>query len=79
MLMYSIHQGSKPPPPDSRTPLRACNGFAYLCDRPYDTVTYATVHNAMSSLDDGFAVPNNFRFAVPNNSQQLPSRDPEPL
>jgi hypothetical protein len=32
----------------------------------------------MSSLDDGFAVPNNFRFAVPNNSQQLPSRDPEP-
>ena len=40
-----MHQGSKPPPPDSRTPLRACNGFAYLCDRPYDTVTYATVHS----------------------------------
>jgi len=40
---------------------RLCNGFEHLCDRAYDKVTYGTIHNAMSALDDGFAVPNNFR------------------
>ena len=38
-----------------------CNGYLHLCERAYDQVSYATVHNAMSSLDDGFAVPNNYR------------------
>lgn len=30
-----------------------CNG-APICDRAYDRVAYATSHNAMSALDDGF-------------------------
>lgn len=30
---------------------RLCNGYAELCDRPYDDVTYAATHNAMSSPD----------------------------
>jgi len=40
---------------------RLCNGFEYLCDRAHDKFTYGTIHNAMSALDEGFAVPNNFR------------------
>jgi hypothetical protein len=32
-------------------PLRRCNGYAALCDRPYDQVVQAATHNAMSSSD----------------------------
>ena len=39
----------------------ACNGAAHLCWRAYHQVSYATVHNAMSSLESEFALPNNFR------------------
>ena len=35
-----------------------CNGYEVLCARPYDKVSYATTHNAMSSEEDGFAPPN---------------------
>ena len=38
-----------------------CNGSPQLCGRRYDQVGFATLHNAMSSLDDKFAVPNHFR------------------
>jgi hypothetical protein len=31
--------------------VRACNGHAELCDRPYDKVAQAATHNAMSSPD----------------------------
>jgi hypothetical protein len=31
-----------------------CNGFAALCDRRLDQVTFAGTHNAMSAADDGF-------------------------
>lgn len=29
-----------------------CNGFAELCDRRYDEVSYVTTHNAMSAADE---------------------------
>ena len=38
-----------------------CNGSPQLCGRRYDQVVFATLHNAMSSLDDKFAMPNHFR------------------
>lgn len=33
---------------------RVCNGLASNCDRKVNEIMYATVHNAMASLDDGF-------------------------
>jgi hypothetical protein len=38
------------PDPDP-SPVRRCNGYAALCDRPYDQVVQAATHNAMSSAD----------------------------
>lgn len=35
-----------------------CNGFAALCDRSYDSVTYLTTHNAMSTLEEGWLGAN---------------------
>lgn len=32
-------------------PVRACNGDPALCDEPYDEVTFAATHNAMSAPD----------------------------
>lgn len=46
------------------TPSRSCNGGPQLCDRAYDEVAYATTHNAMSSAEDGWLLPNQ-TFAVP--------------
>jgi hypothetical protein len=43
--------------------LPACNGSPELCGRPFDEVAYATTHNAMSNLDDGFIGPNQ-RYTV---------------
>lgn len=39
-------------------PITDCLGSAALCDRRLDEVTLAGAHNAMSSIDDGFLVPN---------------------
>lgn len=36
----------------------ACNGAPELCDRRFDEVAYATTHNAMSNVEDGFTGPN---------------------
>lgn len=41
--------------------LEACNGMRGLCAARYDQAAYGTVHNAYSSLADGFALPNNMR------------------
>jgi hypothetical protein len=41
----------------------ACNGAPELCDRRYDQVAYATTHNAMSNMEDGFTGPNQ-RYGV---------------
>jgi hypothetical protein len=35
-----------------------CNGSAELCARPYDRVAVPMTHNAMSSSDEGWAIPN---------------------
>jgi hypothetical protein len=35
-----------------------CNGHAALCDRPFDAVSYATTHNAMSNREEGWFGPN---------------------
>ncbi len=47
--------------------VHACNGAPELCDRRFDEVAYATTHNAMSNVEDGFVGPNQ-RFSV---SRQL--------
>jgi hypothetical protein len=38
--------------------ITACNGHLELCDRRYDEVAYLTTHNAMSSAEDGWRLPN---------------------
>lgn len=35
-----------------------CNGSRALCDMPLDQVTFPGTHNAMSSEEDGFNLPN---------------------
>jgi hypothetical protein len=35
-----------------------CNGADALCAKTYDRVTVPMTHNAMSSTDDGFGIPN---------------------
>jgi hypothetical protein len=35
-----------------------CNGHAAFCDRPFDGVSYATAHNAMSNAEEGWLAPN---------------------
>ena len=39
--------------------IERCNGFAELCDRPLDEVTFPGVHNAMSAAEDGYLLANN--------------------
>lgn len=38
-----------------------CNGHAELCARAYDEVAIVMTHNAMSSAEDGFTLPNQER------------------
>ncbi|MDG2304059.1 MAG: hypothetical protein P8R42_05275 [Candidatus Binatia bacterium] len=42
-----------------------CNGAASLCDRPFDEVSYATSHNAMSTDAEGWLAPNQ-QVSVPD-------------
>ncbi|MCG8556318.1 MAG: hypothetical protein MJD61_13660 [Proteobacteria bacterium] len=42
----------------SAAPATGCNGMAALCARRYDAAAYATTHNAMASMADGFLAPN---------------------
>jgi hypothetical protein len=38
---------------------QACNGYESLCDFPVNSVLFATLHNAIASQEDGFAIfPN---------------------
>ncbi len=38
--------------------VNGCNGHSHLCSRRYDQVRYATTHNAMSNLANGWIGPN---------------------
>lgn len=38
-----------------------CNGRAELCERSYDSVSFPTTHNAMSSEEDDWIAPNQGR------------------
>lgn len=38
--------------------IKRCNGQRMLCDRPFNEVTIAASHNAMSSAADGWILPN---------------------
>lgn len=49
--------------PDIARELR-CNGWAHLCERPFDQVVFATTHNAMSSEEQRWVAPNQLN-AVP--------------
>jgi hypothetical protein len=46
------------------TGYQACNGFESLCDVPANLVLYATLHNAVATLEDGVSI-------VPNHELQL--------
>jgi hypothetical protein len=41
--------------------IETCNGHAALCDRRLDEVAFATTHNAMSSEEEGWTLPNQHR------------------
>lgn len=41
-----------------QAPEGACNGSTALCDRRLDEVVFATTHNAMSNVDEGWIAPN---------------------
>jgi hypothetical protein len=45
-------------PDDGGRTTDTCNGSAALCERPFDQVSFATTHNAMSNRDEGWVVPN---------------------
>ncbi len=45
--------------------IERCNGFAELCDRHLDEVTFPGVHNAMSAAEDGYLLANN-RKPIPD-------------
>jgi hypothetical protein len=45
-----------------------CNGHPSLCDKKYNEVAYLTTHNAYSSAEDGFSLPNhNYNIATQLN------------
>ncbi len=44
-----------------------CNGYAALCDRPFDEVVFAATHNSMSSAEGGYLWP----FQDASIAQQL--------
>lgn len=54
-----------PPPPDTGVEPLACNGSPLLCSRPVDQVVFPTTHNAMSSEEDGWYVPNQ-HYDIPS-------------
>jgi hypothetical protein len=39
--------------------IERCNGFAELCDRRLNEVSFPSVHNAMSAANDDFLIANN--------------------
>jgi hypothetical protein len=41
-----------------------CNGVESICDSPISDVMFATVHNAMSSSEDGFFIAANNEFSL---------------
>ncbi len=44
-------------------PLR-CNGYAELCDRPFDEVVFACTHNAHSAVSEGYGLNANHQKGV---------------
>ncbi|HZC52531.1 MAG TPA: hypothetical protein VE441_08550 [Mycobacterium sp.] len=40
------------PPPTSALPAQTCNGYAALCDRPFNDVAFPATHNAMAAADE---------------------------
>jgi hypothetical protein len=44
-------------PQDAAGQTLVCNGFAQLCDRPYNKVSFAASHNAMATSEDQFLGP----------------------
>ena len=45
--------------------IRNCNGYAALCDRRLNDVTFAATHNSFSSAEDGFVLANHSRGIIP--------------
>ena len=41
-----------------------CNGLDTICDLRVDEIFYATLHNAMATLEDGFVFGSNHRFKL---------------
>ena len=41
-----------------------CNGLDTICDLRVDEIFYASVHNAMATLEDGFVFGSNHRFKL---------------
>lgn len=55
LLLAACAEDGPAPIPDT------CNGSVALCARTYDQVAYPTTHNAMSTEDDEWVNPNQFR------------------
>jgi hypothetical protein len=49
------------PVPTGRADAATCNGRADLCDRSLGAVAFATTHNSMASIANGFVPPNQRR------------------
>jgi hypothetical protein len=47
------------------TLIETCNGFAVLCDRPLDEVSFAATHNSMSADSEGFIGANQPNGILP--------------
>lgn len=68
-VAYTPPEDETQDPPDTTPPPRedvpevteipdTCNGYAELCDRPFDEVAFPGTHNSMSNDDDGWKLPN---------------------
>lgn len=63
-VVTSVRPTTIPTEAPTITGFQACNGDESLCDVPANQVLYATLHNAISSLEDGVTI-------VPNHALQL--------
>jgi hypothetical protein len=57
-LVILLSSSPSPEEAVAATDVDECNGHVELCDRPFDEVAFASVHNAMSAASQGFSNPN---------------------
>jgi hypothetical protein len=50
-VFFAARGGGGPEKARAKVPIRACNGYAALCNRPLNQVAFPSTHNSMSAAD----------------------------